>query len=204
MTEENESVIKQKEQGRYCLFHRDHDHTTQDCFDLREEVENLIRREYLKEYVDDPKATPSDKRDSKSPAREIQTVLGSPTERESSRKKKASVREARASLGQYDIYHTFFSGTSDPGRWGSSTDIISLTTYKAMDLGDRMLKSSPTLLVGFGGERVIPEEKIELPVTFGSGSKNITKMVEFLVVDYSSSYNAILGRPTIHMLKAIS
>ncbi|XP_022158943.1 uncharacterized protein LOC111025398 [Momordica charantia] len=86
---------------------------------------------------------------------------------------------------------------------GSSTDIISLTAYKAMDLGEKLLKNRPTPLIGFGGERVIPEGKIELLVTFGSGLRSIIKMIEFLVIDYASSNNAILEKPTIHMLKVI-
>ncbi|XP_022159192.1 uncharacterized protein LOC111025612 [Momordica charantia] len=84
-----------RSKGRYCLFHRDHGHATLDCFDLKEEVEGLIRKGYLKEYVDDLKATPNRENDNKSPTREIRTIMGGSTEQESDRKRKASVREAR-------------------------------------------------------------------------------------------------------------
>ncbi|XP_022158093.1 uncharacterized protein LOC111024662 [Momordica charantia] len=222
---------------RYCLFHRDHGHATQDCFDLKEEVEGLIRRGYLKEYVEDPKATLNSENDDKSPVKEIQTIFGGPTERELGKKRKASMQEARASPGYCKVYHASFTGQPSKIKFsedettrlfhphndalvitlkitntkvhrilvdgGSSTGIISLTAYKAMDLGEKALKSNLAPLVGFGGERVIQKCRIKLPVTFGNGPRNITKIVEFLVVDYSSSYNAILGRPTIHTLKAI-
>ena len=37
----------------------------------------------------------------------------------------------------------------------------------------------------------------------GTHPTQITKMVDFLFVDYPSSYNAILGRPTLNRFKAI-
>ncbi|XP_022143483.1 uncharacterized protein LOC111013355 [Momordica charantia] len=81
--------------------------TPLNCFDLKEEVEGLIRRGYLKEYVEDPKATQNGDNDSKSPAREIRTIMGGPVEREFGRKRNASMRETRASLRQHEIYHAF-------------------------------------------------------------------------------------------------
>ena len=40
-------------------------------------------------------------------------------------------------------------------------------------------------------------------VIVGTHPTQITKMVDFLFVDYPSSYNAILGRPTLNRFKAI-
>ena len=54
------------------------------------------------------------------------------------------------------------------------------------------------LLVGFGGMRVFPIDIVTLIVTMGDYTQQITKEVTFLVVDCSSAYNAILGRPTLN------
>jgi len=51
---------------------------------------------------------------------------------------------------------------------------------------------------------VQPVGTITLPVVVGSYPKQITKEVNFLVVDCSSSYNAIIGRPTLNSWKAIT
>ena len=59
-------------------------------------------------------------------------------------------------------------------------------------------------LVGFGGTRVYPLGVITLPVTVGDYPQQITKDVTFLVVDYSSAYNAILGQPTLNSWKAVT
>ena len=54
-----------------------------------------------------------------------------------------------------------------------------------------------------GGERVYIEGAIQLPVTFGQRPTQITQMVNFLLVDQPSTYNAIIGRPTLNAIRAI-
>ena len=44
----------------------------------------------------------------------------------------------------------------------------------------------------------------KLPVVVGDYPQQITKDVTFLVVDCSSTYNAILGRPTLNSWKAVT
>ena len=60
------------------------------------------------------------------------------------------------------------------------------------------LVSTNAPLVGFGGTKVYPLSAITLPMTVGDYLQQITKDVTFLVVDYSSAYNAILGHPTLN------
>ena len=36
---------------RYCEFHRDYGHRTDDCIQLRKEIEYLIQREYLRRFI---------------------------------------------------------------------------------------------------------------------------------------------------------
>ena len=59
-------------------------------------------------------------------------------------------------------------------------------------------------LVGFRGMRVFPIGVVTLTVTVGDCPQQITKEVTFLVVDYSSTYNAILERPTLNSWKAVT
>ena len=44
----------------------------------------------------------------------------------------------------------------------------------------------------------------KLPMVVGDYPQQITKDVTFLVVDCSSTYNAILGRPTLNLWKAVT
>ena len=58
-------------------------------------------------------------------------------------------------------------------------------------------------LVGFGGTRVYPLGMVTLLIIVGDYPQQITKDVSFLVVDCSSAYNTILGRPTLNSWKAV-
>ena len=58
--------------------------------------------------------------------------------------------------------------------------------------------------MGFGGTRVYPLGAVTLLVIVGDYPQQITKDVTFLVVDCSSSYNAILGHPTLNSWKAVT
>ena len=40
-----------RNRNKFCKYHRDIGHDTNDCFDLQNIVEDLIRRGYLKEFL---------------------------------------------------------------------------------------------------------------------------------------------------------
>ena len=73
-----------------------------------------------------------------------------------------------------------------------------------MRLGQDQLRSVCSPFVGFGGMKVQPVGTITLPVVVGSYPQQIAKEVNFLVVDCSSSYNAIIGKPTLNRWKAMT
>ena len=81
---------------KYCRFHEDHDHNTEDCKDLKEQIEELIRKEKWQKYVkngessrfkDDNKnqceSLPRDENHTSqhpsSVIREIKTITGGPS-----------------------------------------------------------------------------------------------------------------------------
>ena len=43
-----------RNRGKYCRYHRDHGHDTKECFELKEEIEGLIRRGQLRQFVSRP------------------------------------------------------------------------------------------------------------------------------------------------------
>nr|XP_023895777.1 uncharacterized protein LOC112007641 [Quercus suber] len=87
---------------------------------------------------------------------------------------------------------------------GSSADILYYSAFQQMRLGRDLLRPTSSPLVGFGGMKVQPVGSVSLPVTVGAYPQQVTKEVNFLVVDCSSSYNAIIGRPTLNRWKAIT
>ena len=76
--------------------------------------------------------------------------------------------------------------------------------FQQMNLEREQLRSVHSPLVGFGGMKVQPIGTISLPVVVGAYPQQVTRNVNFLVVDCSSSYNAIIGRPTLNSWKAVT
>ena len=87
---------------------------------------------------------------------------------------------------------------------GSSVDILYYPTFQQMRIDKEQLIPTNTPLVGFGGTRVFPLGAVTLFVMVGDYPQQITKDVTFLVVNCSSTYNAILGRPTLNSWKAVT
>ncbi|PON59221.1 hypothetical protein TorRG33x02_288830 [Trema orientale] len=72
-----------------------------------------------------------------------------------------------------------------------------------MNIGGVVLRPFKTLLYGFARECVYPERVIRLPVTFGEEPAAATQIVDFLVMNQRSAYNAIIGRPNLNKLKVV-
>ncbi|XP_025680798.1 uncharacterized protein [Arachis hypogaea] len=86
---------------------------------------------------------------------------------------------------------------------GSSADVLFYLTFQKMKLSDKNLQPSLGELVGFSGERVSIRGYIWLQTTFGEYPNSKTIDIQYLVVDYKSPYNIILGRPSLNPFNAI-
>ena len=73
-----------------------------------------------------------------------------------------------------------------------------------MGIGRERLVPTNAPFVGFGGTKVLPLGAITLSVVVGNYPQQIAKDMTFLMVDCSSAYNAILGRPTLNSWKAVT
>ena len=70
-----------------------------------------------------------------------------------------------------------------------------------MKIDKELLKPVDTLLGGFGGTKVHSMGIVTLSITIGAYLRQRIKEVDFLVVDCSSDYNAIIGRLTLNALR---
>ena len=84
---------------------------------------------------------------------------------------------------------------------GSSADIIYLPAFQQLKLDPRRLCPFDSPLVSFSGDRVYPKGIVTLTVTVGAYPVQLTRQLDFIVVDYPSSYNVIIGRPTLNKWK---
>uniref|UniRef100_A0A2N9IZQ4 RNase H type-1 domain-containing protein n=1 Tax=Fagus sylvatica TaxID=28930 RepID=A0A2N9IZQ4_FAGSY len=193
----------------------------EDCVALKEQVETLIRQGKLQKYVNRPANTrptkPPAQREQAEPNRpgpvgEIRTIIGGPASGGTSRaSRKAYARQdARGTHQPHDdalvitINIAGFTTRRVMVDNGSSADILYLPVYQQMRLDKDKLRPMDTPLVGFTGDKVCPNGIVTLPITVGTHPKTVSKTVDFLVVNCPSAYNAIIGRPTLNRLRAVT
>ena len=83
---------------------------------------------------------------------------------------------------------------------GSAAEIMYPDLYKGLNLKTEDLTPYSSLLVSFEGKIIILKGQVRLPVQIGSEVVE----VDFIVVDAYSPYTAIVARPWLHTLGAIS
>ena len=87
---------------------------------------------------------------------------------------------------------------------GSLADILYYPAFQQIRINKELLHPVNVPLIGIGGMKVLLVGTISLPIVVGSYPRQINKEVNFLVVDRSSSYNAIIGRQTLNSWRAVT
>ena len=83
---------------------------------------------------------------------------------------------------------------------GSAAEIMYPDLFKGLGLKPEDLTTYSSPLVSFEGKMVVRKGQIRLPVQTESDMVE----VDFIVVDAFSPYTAIMGRPWLHSLGAVS
>ena len=84
---------------------------------------------------------------------------------------------------------------------GSSANIIYLFAFQQLKVDPKIFHPFESPFVSFSEDKVYPRGIIILMVTVGSYPLQVTNRHNFLVVDSPSSYNVIIGRPTLNLWK---
>ena len=238
-----------RDKRKYCCFHKDHRHYTEDWKDLKEQIEELIRKGKLQQYVkrgDSSKYSQKNQHggsrrdENRLPPRpqnalgEIKTITGGPTTRGSFRSLRKShqrqvnsvhnlppLKQRRTNQDMY-FSEEDARGVKQPHDDplvimvmiegfntrrvlvdnGSSADNIYLSAFQQLKLDRKRLRPFESPFVSFSGDKVYPRGIVTLTVTAGSYPLQVTNKHNFLVVDSPSSYNVIIGRPTLNRWKA--
>ncbi|XP_075645229.1 uncharacterized protein LOC142616232 [Castanea sativa] len=96
-------------------------------------------------------------------------------------------------IGGYDVRRVLVDQ-------GCGAEIVYPDLYKGLKLKLEHLVSYDSPLVGFNGKTIIPKGMIKLPIQAGSRVVE----VNFILVKAYSLYTAILARPWLHAIKAMS
>ncbi|KAJ9561272.1 hypothetical protein OSB04_006432 [Centaurea solstitialis] len=227
-----ENPSKDKDQTKWCDFHSDHGHNTDDCISLKKEIAYLKSNGHLKNLLGDDSKRPT----SPVPTKVVNCITGGsevcgltysaakrharegpeghPIPNES---RTAEEKELDATKISFDIedmsdahqkHHDALVIQLTIGNCltkrvlidgGSSANVIFAETLKIMGIDRSNIVRRTTTLIGFNGDATSTLGEIILPVF----AKGINKQTKFNVIDCPSAYNAILGRPWIHDMKAV-
>ena len=106
-----------RDRSKFCRFHNDHGHLTTECIQLKKQIEVLIQKGELAEFVDrvieDHRRAqqPTSNNNPAGPAgqqnlREIRTIVGGPATGDTVRERKSYAREVRGAVGNHYINMT--------------------------------------------------------------------------------------------------
>ena len=71
-----------------------------------------------------------------------------------------------------------------------------------MKLDKKRIRPFTSPLVSFTGDRIVLSSIVTLTVIAGTYPAQVTKEIDFLIVNCPSTYNIILGKPALNRLKA--
>ena len=73
-----------------------------------------------------------------------------------------------------------------------------------MKLDKKRIRPFTSPLVSFTGDRIVLRGIVTLTVIIGTYLAQVTKEIDFFIVNCPSTYNIILGRPVLNRLRAVT
>ncbi|XP_027931921.1 uncharacterized protein LOC114187764 [Vigna unguiculata] len=250
---------------KYCRYHRNNGHTTEECKSLQDKIEELVRVGHFCRFIrrddhpprSDHRSPSRDSRHDKRPNQPtncdhqpactniaptdpplrgtINTISGgfaSGGSTSSARKRHLRHLQSINHITQShhrcrmapitftnDDFHGLDHEQDDPMvitvelenyavkkvliDQGSSVDILYWATYQKLQLPTTTMVPYDEPIYGFSGEKVSTRGYIDLHTVFCDDTQTKTILIGFLVVDMPTSYNVLLGRPSLNTLGAV-
>ncbi|XP_048498022.1 uncharacterized protein LOC125496565 [Beta vulgaris subsp. vulgaris] len=194
---EMKTPYRNRDKSKYCHFHKDCGHETNECKHLKRALEDLAR-----------KAGGPTTRSHKNYLRELnQVMLTNQAESDPfpkivvSKQDRGKIRTPHDDPLVVEMKIANLKVRRILIDTGSSTDIISADCLSRLKFDKNDLVPVNHPIIGFGGGVIHPMGTVTLPVRVGDKEAARTHFVKFLVVRDLTAYNVILRRPTLNHIK---
>ncbi|GJU57319.1 reverse transcriptase domain-containing protein [Tanacetum coccineum] len=197
----------------YCEYHRQKGHTTNECVQLRQLIDKLVKEGRLDHLVKNIKEGKDKQRSGgkKDAPRDKADTIYMVQSWQRKTKQKVSQKFSHGSgisfptltadnavvepltieinAAGHDIHRMYIDG-------GASADILYEHCFQRLRPEVKsQLNPATTSLTGFTGEKIWPMGQIRLPVMVGNKEHSTTAWMNFMVIRSPSPYNGIIGRP---------
>ncbi|GJT64590.1 reverse transcriptase domain-containing protein [Tanacetum coccineum] len=204
----------------YCEYHRQKGHTTNECVQLRQLIDKLVKEGRLDHLVRNikegkdkqrsggKKDAPRDKADTIYMVQSWQRKTKQKVSQKFSHGSSISFPTLTAdnavvepltieiNAAGHDIHRMYIDG-------GASADILYEHCFQKLRPEVKsQLNPATTSLTGFTGEKIWPMGQLRLPVMVGNKEHSTTAWMNFMVIRSPSPYNGIIGRPGISAIRA--
>ncbi|GJT23338.1 reverse transcriptase domain-containing protein [Tanacetum coccineum] len=220
----NDNPDRKKIANKFCEFHEEVGHNTDECMHLRKQIEEMLKAGKLSHLIkeikqnngkEQPKVTKKGETVGKDKAMAI--LMVQPWERVARQRITQSFSPnskilfpplgedegteglmiIEAEIGGHCMHRMYVDG-------GSALEILYEHCFSRLcpEIKNQLIPAT-TLLIRFSGEIIWPIGQIRLLVTIGDEEHSASALMNFVVVRSPSPYNGIIGRPGIRKLQAV-
>ncbi|KAK1382820.1 hypothetical protein POM88_020555 [Heracleum sosnowskyi] len=192
-----------RDRSRFCDYHASIGHNTDECTSLKYFLEKLVSKGVMGSYLHGAGKAPSQPPNPR-PRRVIDMIMGGGDPPPKELQELFQLETQRAF--RYSKTPISFSDEDYPEggvcRSGPLTVQLDIDDQDVRK-GEKKAEDTRGPLYGFGNHDVPIQGTIDLPTTFGTAPQEVTALVKYYIIDIASSYNVIIGRPTLFFLGAI-
>nr|GEV54237.1 reverse transcriptase domain-containing protein [Tanacetum cinerariifolium] len=213
--------VEKRSSNKLCDFHNDKGHSTDECMQLKKQIEELMRAGKLSHLIKEIKQgwdqSKAGKKETAVKDKPTTIYMVQSWQRTVKQKVTQSFERVgeitfpqlaasngtegplviEAEMGGHMIHRMYIDG-------GSLMEILYEHCFNRLrpEIKNQMVPAT-TSLTGFSGETIWPLGQLKLLVTIGDATYSTKAWMNFMVVKSMSHYNGIIGRPGLKAIQAV-
>ncbi|GJW61699.1 reverse transcriptase domain-containing protein [Tanacetum coccineum] len=213
--------VEKRSSNKFCEFHNDKGHSTDECVQLRKQIEELVREgklsHFIKEIRQDRNQQKTRKKEAPVKDKVAAIYMIQPWQKVTRQKVTQSFTRVKeitfppltsnkgtegplfieAEIGGHVVHRIYIDR-------GSSMEVLYEHCFNRLRPEIKSLMvSETTSLIGFSGETIWPLGQLRLLVTIGDAGHYTKAWLNFMIVRSPSPYNGIIRRPGIREIQAV-